>query len=232
MSYFQRYVSEEEGGQRSRQYPANPSYARYERYEIDPPSLKARQDDMKGRKVTFCMSGDKDCKGVDLCINNKIRTFGSLLAELDKHPRIKPKGGVRFVFRKDENRYKKIEDLSEIQSGDLFVVSDRPTIDKSINYGFPAGPSPTKGLQRSPLPRRSQRTGPLRRSVSRKNDTIIVMNKERMSTYKLNPNTSQLFEQVLDDIGDMLKLGAYKPLQMHCVTPGTYNKVCCTIYRG
>ncbi|XP_052106602.1 activating signal cointegrator 1 complex subunit 2 homolog [Mytilus californianus] len=224
----QRYVSEDDSGLRgSRQYQAQPNMARYERYEIDPPSLKARQDDMKGKKVTFCMSGDKDCKGVDLCINNKIRTFGSLLAELDKHPKIKPKGGVRYVFRKDENnRYKRIEDLGEIQSGDLLVVSDRARIDKTIDYGFPLGPSPTKSLQRSPLPRRSTKVNaPFRRSLSRKNDTIIVMNKERMLTYKVNPNTTQLFEQVLDDIGDMLKLSSYKPLSMHSITPGVYNQI-------
>ncbi|VDI67390.1 uncharacterized protein [Mytilus edulis] len=224
----QRYVSEDDSGLRgSRQYQAQPNMARYERYEIDPPSLKARQDDMKGKKVTFCMSGDKDSKGVDLCINNKIRTFGSLLAELDKHPKIKPKGGVRFVFRKDENnRYKRIEDLGEIQSGDLLVVSDRARIDKTIDYGFPLGPSPTKSLQRSPLPRRSTKvTAPFRRSLSRKNDTIVVMNKERMTTYKVNPNTTQLFEQILDDIGDMLKLSAYKPLSMHSVTPAAYTQI-------
>ncbi|XP_060074647.1 neuronal migration protein doublecortin-like [Ylistrum balloti] len=202
------------------QQPPYPS-ARYERYEGDPPTLQDRE--MKGRAilVKFFKDDDRLYRGVTVSINDRqFKSIESLYEYLNV--KIDTKKGVRHIFKlKTETEVKSVK---ELERGDICIVSSGARFKKDVvmcNLLMEQPISPTKSFITN-TNRSSREQG--RSTHERFNDSsnrtpnstapnkqvtfTIISNTDRYSKEKmiLNPNTTQSFEQILDDMGTMLQL--------------------------
>lgn len=205
------------------------SSPRYDRYDMAARSLQDRQDEKKGKLVTFI--GDRGNKVIRVSVNERMfpQLSGLLLFLNQKMDTV---SGVRHIFRKETG--KEVKDVSEIEAGDVCIVSSTSKT-KKINFNDPFGPSPTKSINstRGHSFNRNARTNSHNSSphgvMGKSNKPIginIVSNSIRSSRKKmmLNPQTTQPFEDMLVDIGMIVKMEQPPATSLHmAVAP--YTKV-------
>jgi len=190
---------------------------RWERFDLDPPTLTDRELDGRGRLVKFYKNGDKFHCGVPVSVTpKKFKSIETLCNFLnDKIPLTR---GVGYVFNLESD--KRVRDIREFRGGDVCVVSSTNSYDKNIKYGG----NITKGsinstpfsamTVRNRLSRNHDSGSEQNPSISRQtqNDkpvSVTIINNDDRRDRKdviLNPKTAQQFEQFLGDIGSMMAL--------------------------
>ncbi|OWF52311.1 echinoderm microtubule-associated protein-like CG42247 [Mizuhopecten yessoensis] len=204
-----------------RSQPQPYASARYERYEGDPPTLQDRE--MKGRAnlVKFFKDDDRLHRGVTVSINDRqFKSIESLCEYLNK--KIDTKMGVRHIFNLKTK--KEVKSVKELERGDICIVSSSQRFKKDVimyNLLMDQPISPTKSLTTNSH-RSSREQGRATHERAQFNDSrtsnstatnkqvtfTIISNTDRYSKEKmiLNPNTTQPFERILEDMGTMLQL--------------------------
>ncbi|XP_033733893.1 protein rpi-1-like isoform X2 [Pecten maximus] len=204
-----------------RSQPAPYASARYERYEGDPPTLQDRE--MKGRAVLvrFFKDDDRLHRGVTVSINDRqFKSIESLYEYLND--KIDTKKGVRHIF--NFKTKKEVKTVKELERGDVCIVSSSTRFKKDVimyHLLMDQPISPTKSLitnshrssrdqgrhERAQINDGNTRT-PNSTAPGKQVTFTIVSNTDRYSKEKmiLNPNTSQPFEQLVEDMGTMLQL--------------------------
>ncbi|XP_056009046.1 echinoderm microtubule-associated protein-like 1 isoform X4 [Ostrea edulis] len=173
-----------------------------------------RTVDRKGKRVTFFRNGDKDFKGVNVCINPKqFLNFEALLVYLND--RIETTSGVRYVFALPDGR--EIKSVTAFQQGRSYIVSSvkRPALE--IPYGqsreqFWNNRKPSAGRVRKYELELFKRSDSPKNSHKNKPRVITVINNEyrdRREKFYINPNTRHNFEDLLLTMGDMTNIDIY-----------------------
>ncbi|KAL5009141.1 hypothetical protein ScPMuIL_014722 [Solemya velum] len=179
------------------------------RYEHDPPSLKDREKDKRGKLIRFCKNNDPLFAGITVSLSNKMfPTFESLLEHLNT--KIPTPTGVRCVFSCPD--FDEVTNLTEFESGPVYIVSSTRKVAKQIDYGaiVPAGGKGKSGEPNSKSRRRSNNksTSSLPSKIKPPLKLRLISNLARDSceTMILNPKTTQNFEDLVTDLGSLLKI--------------------------
>ncbi|XP_061198124.1 echinoderm microtubule-associated protein-like 1 isoform X2 [Saccostrea echinata] len=170
-----------------------------------------RTTDRKGKRVTFFRNGDKDFKGVNVCINPKqFLNFEALLVYLND--RIETTSGVRYVFSLPDG--KEIKSVTTFQQGRSYIVSSvkKPVLD--IPYGqsreqFWNNRKPSGGRVRKSEVELFKRSESPKNAPKNKPRVITVINNEyrdKREKFYINPNTRHNFEDLLLTMGDMTNI--------------------------
>ncbi|XP_078336685.1 echinoderm microtubule-associated protein-like CG42247 isoform X3 [Crassostrea virginica] len=170
-----------------------------------------RTTDRRGKRVSFFRNGDKDFKGVNVCINPKqFLNFEALLVYLND--RIETSSGVRYVFSLPDG--KEIKSVTAFQQGRSYIVSSvkKPALD--IPYGqsrenFWNNKKPSAGRVRKEELELFKRSDSPKSIPKNKPRVITVINNEyrdRREKFYINPNTRHNFEDLLLTMGDMTNI--------------------------
>ncbi|XP_069116059.1 protein rpi-1-like [Argopecten irradians] len=196
--------------------------SRYERYEGEPPTLQDRETRGRAVLVKFFKDDDRLHRGITVSINDRqFKSIESLCEYLNT--KITTKHGVRHIF--NPKTKKEVKSIKELERGDVCTVSSNARFKNDVimhNILMEQSTSPTKSLvtnsqrasrdqgryDRSQLSDGSSTRTPNSTAPAKKVTFTIVSNSDRYSKEKmiLNPNTSQPFEQLVEDMGTMLQL--------------------------
>lgn len=176
----------------------------------------AGRDQRKGRvsgvkRVTFYRNGDRFFKGVEMVVTRKrYRSFDTIVEELSKA--IPLPYGVRTVFSPGGSE---ITSINQLENGRHYICSSGDQLITNVNYGGTALKAKSRSLG-------SGSTGSVTSSLSSsshdskfsevnrgpKPRVIIVVSehdKNKKCKVFLNRKTIKNYEDVLEDISDMLK---------------------------
>lgn len=169
----------------------------------------------RGKLITFYRNGDAHYKGLKTSISQKqFQTLEALLAFLSQ--KISTITGVRHVFSWPEGR--EVLDMKDFEADHAYVVSSVSKLDSSIDYGRLkdqnwTNKKPSAGKLRETEVGLSEveKKAPTKgggQPVSKARVLTIVSNTDRSSREKviLNPQTNQTFEEILEDIGNMIRI--------------------------
>lgn len=179
--------------------------------ELNDKAVVHRTTDRRGKRVSFFRNGDKDFKGVNVCINPKqFLNFEALLVYLND--RIETSSGVRYVFSLPDG--KEIKSVTAFQQGRSYLVSSvkKPALD--VPYGqsrenFWNNKKPSAGRVRKEELELFKRTESPKNNPKNKPRVITVINNEyrdRREKFYINPSTRHNFEDLLLTMGDMTNI--------------------------
>lgn len=174
-------------------------------------SLRKLSEGRRARRLTFYRNGDRFDKGLAYALSvEKVRTFDALLEDLTRIMVELPMG-VRFVFSWDGRD--KVTQLDQLCEGGVYVCSSTDHFVR-LEYGRQGPPRPqwtlgrsTRGIPGSARPPAGA-TSPARGFVRPKLITVIRngVRPRKAVRVLLNHRTARSFEQVLDDITQVVKL--------------------------
>ncbi|EEC12471.1 myosin light chain kinase, putative, partial [Ixodes scapularis] len=175
-------------------------------------SLRKLAEGRRARRLTFFRNGDRFDRGLAYALSaEKVRSFDALLEDLTRIMVELPMG-VRFVFSRDGRD--KVTGLEQLQEGGVYVCSSTDHFVR-LEYGRQGPPRPqwtlgraTRGIPgsaRAPAPGNAQGG---RNFVRPKLVTVIRngVRPRKAVRVLLNHRTARSFEQVLDDITQLVKL--------------------------
>ncbi|KAL5014035.1 hypothetical protein ScPMuIL_008305 [Solemya velum] len=166
----------------------------------------------RGKIVTFFRNGDKNFKGVKVCINKKtFPNFETVLMNLsDKIPTT---AGVRHIFSWPEG--KEIKSIKEVIGGKYYIVSSVRKLNKSISYGeikeqeWSSKRLSAGKVRKSELSLFQRPKSPTDNNLPKRPRVLtIISNLSRDSREKLilNPQTTHNFEEFLLDVPSLIKI--------------------------
>ncbi|CAN7939634.1 unnamed protein product, partial [Ixodes hexagonus] len=178
-------------------------------------SLRKLSEGRRARRLTFFRNGDRFDRGLAYALSvEKVRTFDALLEDLTRIMVELPMG-VRFVFSQDGRD--KLTQLEQLTEGGVYVCSSTDHFVR-LEYGRQGPPRPqwtlgraTRGIPGSArTPATVDTTGTnLGRGFVRPKLITVIRNGVRPRKavrVLLNHKTARSFEQVLDDITQVVKL--------------------------
>lgn len=178
-------------------------------------SLQKLSEGRKARRLTFFRNGDRFDRGLVYALSlEKVRTFEALLEDLTRIMVDLPMG-VRFIFSEDGRE--KVSQLEHLCEGCVYVCSSTDHFVR-LPYGRQEPPRPhwtlgrsTRGIPGTPssTPPAHHDTLPTHHGFVRPKLITVIRNGVRPRKavrVLLNHKTARSFEQVLDDVTQVIKL--------------------------
>ncbi|KAK0136204.1 Serine/threonine-protein kinase DCLK1 [Merluccius polli] len=182
-------------------------------------TLKTVAEEKRAKKVRFYRNGDRYFNGIVYAISaDRFRTFDALLADLTRSlsDNVNLPQGVRTIYTLDGVR--KITTVDQLVEGDSYVCSSveaykKLDYSKNVNPNWSVNVKASAASSRGPPSLGSAKTGgPEGREVKDfirpKLVTVVRSGVKPRKAVRilLNKKTAHLYEQVLTDITDAIKL--------------------------